>query len=354
MRETRNRKVVPMRRLRSINFSKVLPNNTYTISWKNDNANINSGVLVVYYSSNNTSSYISTTSGYTTTRKTFTTPNNCNYVKFLWANANNGSTVLTTTDISNIQLEKGSTATTYEPYQGNTYLYQLDNTLRSIGDTKDLLYIKNGMLYVDRRIGSKILNGSESWIYYNNLFLLNVNATNFGLLVNNQLYSNYFIYSANNAVNGSIKTGNSYALQFRYDDITSANNFKTWLSTHNTEVQYVLATPYIEEVGQVQIPYAYVGVNNVNIYTGLNARSTIWYYWKNYDVLFAGVVKNSGDISLNPRHPHYCSLQILDYKTFLSESNTLDFVIANKTISEAINMVVNAVSGYGFICNNKI
>lgn len=83
-----------------------------------------------------------------------------------------------------------------------------------------------------------------------------------------------------------------------------------------------------------------------------------FYYPKDYSkftlyndatLLFAGVIKNSGDISLNPRHPHYCSLQVLDYKTFLSESDTLDFVISNKTIAEAIQMVVDAVSGYGFV-----
>ena len=44
-------------------------------------------------------------------------------------------------------------------------------------------------------------------------------------------------------------------------------------------------------------------------------------------------VKNTGDISLNPREPHYCSLQILDFKMFLSEV-VLDFVIANKTITD--------------------
>lgn len=69
-------------------------------------------------------------------------------------------------------------------------------------------------------------------------------------------------------------------------------------------------------------------------------------------LLFAGVVKNTGDISLNPRQPHYCSLQILDYKTFLSESDTLDFVIDNKTIAEAIQMVIDVVSKYGFILGN--
>lgn len=69
-------------------------------------------------------------------------------------------------------------------------------------------------------------------------------------------------------------------------------------------------------------------------------------------LLFCGVVKNSGNISLNPREPHYSTLQILDFKTFLSEGETLDFVIANKTILEAIEQIIDAVSEYGFVLGN--
>lgn len=72
----------------------------------------------------------------------------------------------------------------------------------------------------------------------------------------------------------------------------------------------------------------------------------------NNNLLFCGVVKNSGQISLNPRHPHYSTLQILDYKTFLSEGETLDFVIADKTILEAINEVIDTISDYGFELGN--
>lgn len=70
------------------------------------------------------------------------------------------------------------------------------------------------------------------------------------------------------------------------------------------------------------------------------------------NLIFCGVVKNTGNIDLNPRQPHYCSLQVLDFKTFLSEGETLDFVISNKTVAEAIQMVVNAVSEYGFEVGN--
>ena len=73
---------------------------------------------------------------------------------------------------------------------------------------------------------------------------------------------------------------------------------------------------------------------------------------ENNNLLFCGVVKNSGDISLNPRHPHYSTLQILDYKTFLSEGESLDFVIANKTILEALEDIIEVISPYGFELGN--
>ena len=72
----------------------------------------------------------------------------------------------------------------------------------------------------------------------------------------------------------------------------------------------------------------------------------------NENLLFCGLVKNSGQISLNPRHPHYSTLQILDYKTFLSEGETLDVVIANKTVLEAINQIIDIIAPYGFELGN--
>ena len=73
---------------------------------------------------------------------------------------------------------------------------------------------------------------------------------------------------------------------------------------------------------------------------------------KNNQLIFCGVVKNTGNITLNPREPHYCDLQILDFKTMLSEGETLDYVINNKTIEEAIEMVINSIEDYGFVKGN--
>ena len=75
-------------------------------------------------------------------------------------------------------------------------------------------------------------------------------------------------------------------------------------------------------------------------------------YDNDNNLIFAGVVENTGEISLNPRYPHYCNLQVLDFKTFLSEGETLDFVIADKTITQAIEQVVNAIADYGFVVGN--
>ena len=77
-------------------------------------------------------------------------------------------------------------------------------------------------------------------------------------------------------------------------------------------------------------------------------------FYDDDELIFAGVVKNTGNISLNPREPKYCSLQVLDFKTLLSEGTTLDFVIANKTVKEAIEQVTNTVANYGFVVGNVV
>ena len=94
---------------------------------------------------------------------------------------------------------------------------------------------------------------------------------------------------------------------------------------------------------------------------GTNKLLTDYYFPQDYskciifkddDLIFTGIVKNSADMNLNPFKPHYCSLQILDPSTLLSEGKVLDYVIANKTVEEAINQVIDSISDYGFIAGN--
>ena len=69
-------------------------------------------------------------------------------------------------------------------------------------------------------------------------------------------------------------------------------------------------------------------------------------------LIFCGIAKNTGNVSLNPRQFHGIDLQILDFKDFLSTGETLNYVITGKTIVEAINQVVGSISDYGFVVGN--
>lgn len=64
------------------------------------------------------------------------------------------------------------------------------------------------------------------------------------------------------------------------------------------------------------------------------------------NIIFSGIVKNSGKIDLNPRAPHYSTLQILDYKTFLSEGDNLNYVLESQTVLSAIRTIVKDLDGF--------
>lgn len=64
------------------------------------------------------------------------------------------------------------------------------------------------------------------------------------------------------------------------------------------------------------------------------------------NLMFSGLIKNSGNISLNPRYPHYSTLQAIDYSTLLSEGECLNYVLKEMTISQAITKLVTDQKGF--------
>lgn len=96
-------------RLRSNDFSEILPNTNYVFS-NTKNLLVD---RIVYYDTNKTfierGDYLNSS--------TFTTlNNNCKYIKMTFKEANNVN--ITPSDLINPQLEEGTTATEYEPYTG--------------------------------------------------------------------------------------------------------------------------------------------------------------------------------------------------------------------------------------------
>ena len=67
---------------------------------------------------------------------------------------------------------------------------------------------------------------------------------------------------------------------------------------------------------------------------------------------FVGVIKRNKSIDLNPNKAHFGTFQILDFKTFLSEGDTFNFVITETTVSTFINRVIREYSGYNFVVGN--
>lgn len=147
------------------------------------------------------------------------------------------------------QLEQGSTATTYEPYQSQSYPIDLGTTeLCKIDDYQDYIYKSGDDWYVHKEIGKVLFDGTENWerrvysstqIYYRLSNVLPPQTVGF---------SNYFTVIPQNvsiidAVNSIRAASNNVDIIFTPSYQPSLEDFKTWLSTHNTIVYYPLATP---------------------------------------------------------------------------------------------------------------
>lgn len=71
-------------------------------------------------------------------------------------------------------------------------------------------------------------------------------------------------------------------------------------------------------------------------------------YDNNDNLIWAGIVRNTGNVNLSPYQPHFVDLQVIDFKTLLSEGKTYDFVLTNITVNDAITKIINEITDYGF------
>ena len=132
----------------------VKPNTEYVLSM---DANLHivraAGIYDSFLSRHENNAVIATTTGSTTT---FTSRSDKVTVRL-----SNGTRLNEDVVLSNLQLEEGSTATTYEPYKENTITFDEEITLRGIGDVQDELNLMTGE--VVGKIGEVVLDGDENW-----------------------------------------------------------------------------------------------------------------------------------------------------------------------------------------------
>ena len=209
--------------------------------------------------------------------------NNTNYEEYLnYISVYPSSYVNQLDDYFDIQLEEAETFTSYKPYQLNTSIMVLNEPPRSLpSGVKDIAYIRNNKLYVDRYVGGVVLDGSESgWFrgvanneYYFGVPLPNqINSTD---VIDNVL-SDYFLTNGRSVKDGFyIYNGN--LIIFNHDITTILDEFTTWLSTHNTKVQYELAEPYTEDYGEINYPITYKNITHVLTTDDLEPNMNITY-----------------------------------------------------------------------------
>lgn len=166
-----------------------------------------------------------------------------------------------------IKLEEGLIATPYSPYGmgcasivktnedstlSKTYIVPTQSPMRSIGDMRDDFIKQNGIWYERHKIASLVFNGSENWQEHpngtNSYELSNAIRISFKEDVV-QIISNYFkgvkYEDRTLAENNLIYPIYNNIFVIRNTSFEDVASFKTWLSTHNTEVIYVLAEPVL-------------------------------------------------------------------------------------------------------------
>ena len=178
----------------------------------------------------------------------------------------------------------------------NTSLFVLDQPLRSLPNgVKDELIIENGRAKIIKRVGKVVLNGSENWneiqeattstdyyyaytIVYDKLI-----GSKYTGISNNFIVKQGTYITASSTVDSDMLgvggTGNGKIRMFikksRLTEMTTAE-LKSWLSTHNTQVDYELAEPQIIELGDSAIPYI-DGINYMHISSNMDTTFSLVY-----------------------------------------------------------------------------
>ena len=188
--------------------------------------------------------------------------------------------------VNNIQFEKGSTATSYEPYgykvpitvsngsdTKTTNIY-LKEPLRKVGEYADYLDLTNKK--VVRNTKEIVFNGTESWQKHNNLNTYYVNNTSIKHSDNISCYSDKYKGQVSGAGNsyGSgnmwIQSTSSYPrIYISNDNYATVDTFKTYLASNNVTGYFVLETTAEESIDVPEIPSL---TGNVTYTIGTNVK----------------------------------------------------------------------------------
>lgn len=236
-----------------------------------------------YYDKNKT--YLSRDTINNSSSLTITIPNNTEYIRVWMSYATNTNISKTSVMQYEPMIEKGTQRTSYSPYFTPIELCK-------IGDYQDYIYKNNGDWYLHKEIGKVVLDGSENITnpsntgYSNTILRFNITVADkkygkSGTIVDDILSNNFTCekldYDARTIESIAGHAAEHIVIIFIDKSRLSTENvqgFKTWLSTHNTMVYYVLATPtdtlitnteLIEDLETLYTAKSQEGTTNISI-----------------------------------------------------------------------------------------
>lgn len=256
-----------------------------------DYTGTNGATLRITKNGSGQSTDIITSINTTATTKTFTIPEDTTSIGFFFYIAHGQAPAENSTaTFSNIQLELGSTVTTYEPYCGGipspnpeypqdvnvvtgtqtltitngtdvqTYPITLGSVeLCKIGTYQDYIYKSGDEWYVHKENSKATFTGSETWYQANTNAYYYVSVPDSLLLPSSgstpPVYCYYYLPANRNDLWGrrvdygvGLYDGVKGYITIRNKDCADITAFTTWLTSHNTTVYYALATPTDTEI----------------------------------------------------------------------------------------------------------
>lgn len=184
--------------------------------------------------------------------------------------------------INYFQIEKGTTATSYEPYQSQPFTYTPTNPMYSTqdGSISDYVDVEKGVeVYQFKKVVFDGTNATFKRLNDNNVYY--TTALSDGITPYTVSYEYYIwcdnlkVYKANDTIdtiNNSIRYGTSGGIStvlfLKVDDtITTVEQLNTWLQSNPVTVVYVVQTPTEtpinpEQLAMLRALYTYNGVTN--------------------------------------------------------------------------------------------
>ena len=230
---------------RTINYlpSSPISKGTYTLSYEIVSSTLSdvNKLSIQFFNANNTNVLSKTLSSTGSLNCILT--EDVTKIYFYIANSEATDTQIT---LDNMQLEKGSSSSSYSPYFTPI-------ELNKIGTYEDRIYKDSGKWYLEKNIGKVVLDGSndENWgiwfsttgVYYsaNYISSLTDSASTINCICD-KYQANTRTYLRNNlSTIDNVCAVNGGELILANKSITSTSDFKTWLSNNNVIMYYVYA-----------------------------------------------------------------------------------------------------------------